>query len=280
MTLPTRQQIDGWGESIAHLLESADSYRAAASTLENVNNIHVGQLASPGGTMWHGDAADTAREATYTDRAAVTDAADHLRALARIAENSAYIQQQTHSEVADAITHAEADNFTLSNDLSFLADNSGVRDPMGRMDRNVQANRHLEAITTAAAKLTAHGEEAGQQLTQGAADLMGMTPQSWIQAAGYTIKQDVPNPPPPPPPAPGVINLGDGPPPPKQTYDISRCDGMDQGIDLGLMASGAGLAGSGIGDILSGNESRGWSNLIAGVTTALGAFNTAKDCMK
>lgn len=195
---PTRSQVENWPTSITHLLDSADAYRAAAQKLEDANDAHVSQIASPGGTTWHGDGSDQARDATYTDRGAVNPAAEHMRKLAQIAENGAYAQQRELGNLTDAMTDAENSQYTVSDDLLSVNDNYRYtsRDTALRLDRNAMAHKHLAAITTAANALEAHGNETGENLAQGASDLLDMTPNSWTQAAGYTIKRDVPTAPP------------------------------------------------------------------------------------
>jgi hypothetical protein len=260
MTLPTRTQIDGWPASVSHLFDSADSYRAAAERLETVNGAHVAQVASPGGSAWHGDAADQAREATYADRGAVNPAADHLRRLASIAESGGLTQRRAHSEVVDAIAAAEADHFKVGDDLSITDGYTySTRDIALQLERNAKARRHLDAITTAASALVAHGDSTGRQLTQGAVGLLDMTPGKWVQSVDYSFKRDVPTPTPAPQP-PGVINLGAGDDKPskctpwqvtKYTAEALAAAGGLAAIIAGEVPT-AGLATSGLGTVLYG----------------------------
>lgn len=178
--LPARSEIEGWIDTINDLSSSATTYRAAAERVEAAADAHVQQMSSPGGTVWEGDAADTARESSYVDRGVVYGAADHMRGLAKIASLGAQNLGQARDRALDAIYDAESDDFQVGNDLAVTDTRRYTsRELSLYASRKAKAEEHHTYIAMRAGALASEDADVGAKLQAGAADLTGMIPLGW-----------------------------------------------------------------------------------------------------
>jgi hypothetical protein len=227
--------------------------RAAGDTLDQVATMYVGQIANLTGTQWQGQAASAALDAAHTDRVAVTGAVMHAHEMADAAEPGSSSLLGAREGALQAISDAEADDFTVGEDLS-VADNRYREDPANYAARMAQAQAHLAYIEHHAGLLEAENQRVATQLGAGAGQMEGMVAATWQSPkAGPddTIVDDgrgMPNiqivdnrtgplpadPPPPPPPAPPQtgepIKLPPRPAPPPTVITAEPPDGKPPGF--------------------------------------------------
>lgn len=118
----TRSRIEAFDQTANQLSQCASQWRAAASDLDSAADSYVSQIANPGGTQWHGQASAAALDAAHMDRVSVTGAVMHAHAMADVAEPGSSSLRGARAGALEAISTAEADDFTVGEDLS-VADN-------------------------------------------------------------------------------------------------------------------------------------------------------------
>jgi hypothetical protein len=178
--LPARSEIEAWIDTINDLSSSATTYRAAAERVESAADAHVQQMSAPGGTVWEGDAADTARESSYVDRGVVYHAADQMRGLAKIASLGAQNLAQARDRALDAISDAESDGFQVGNDLTVTDSRRYTSRELSLYEeRKTKAEEHHSYITMRARALASEDAAVGTKLHTGAAHLTGSIPLGW-----------------------------------------------------------------------------------------------------
>ncbi len=176
----TRTRIEAFDQTANQLSQYATRWRAAGENLENVATMYVSQMGNPGGTEWQGQAAAGALEAAHTDRAAVTGAVLHAHEMAHTAELGSSSLLGAREGALQAIAQAEADDFTVGEDLS-VADNRSHTDPATYAARMAQAEAHLGYIEHHAGLLEAQNDRVATQLGAGAGQIPGMVPATWQQ---------------------------------------------------------------------------------------------------
>ncbi|MCV7269167.1 hypothetical protein H7I39_13720 [Mycobacterium doricum] len=226
--VPTRSEIEGWIDAINDLSSSAAAYRAAAEKIEITADSHSQQLSAPGGAEWTGDAADTAQEAGYADRAVVYRAGGHKREMARAADLGAGNLYQVRQRALDTISEAEADDFKVGDDLTVTdLRRYTSRELHAYAERKARAEEHHADIAKWAGILASEDAQIGAKLQAGAAALDGMIPAEWTTRNDGTVhavdfKQgpttdgeahtpNIPGPKPPPPTDSGQAPHGSQP---------------------------------------------------------------------
>lgn len=170
VAIPTRSEIQAW--STAHLANAAAAWRGAAAASEDAFEQHRQNIVAPGGTTWEGDAKDAALDRVTRDIAVVGGQNDVLLNAANTAENSATDIKAAKRDALAAIAAAEADDFTVGEDLS-VTDNRGY-DEETAAARMTAAAEHAEDIRWTAERLVQADSLAGSQLQAKAAELTGM----------------------------------------------------------------------------------------------------------
>jgi hypothetical protein len=133
--VPSRSQIENWDTS--HLATAANRWRTAASNSDTLFAQHRLNVATPGGAEWEGPAKDAALDQVTADAAVVRNHADVIVEAADIAENGIADIHAAQRKALEAIAEAEAEGFTVAEDLS-------VRDTR-RADLSNMAARHTAA---------------------------------------------------------------------------------------------------------------------------------------
>jgi hypothetical protein len=141
----TRSRIEAFDQTANQLSQYASQWRAAASDLDSAADSYVSQIANPAGTQWHGQASAAALDAAHMDRVSVTGAVMHAHAMADVAELGSSSLRGARAGALEAISAAEADDFTVGEDLS-VADNWYHTDPATYAARMAQAEAHLGYI--------------------------------------------------------------------------------------------------------------------------------------
>lgn len=178
--VPTRSEIEAW--STRHLTDAASTWRTAATTSEDAYEQHRQNIATPGGTLWTGDAKDAALSRVTADIGVVSQHSTILREAARIAENGVTDITAAKREVVAAITAAEDDKFRVGEDLSVTDTRTPDIETMAA--RHTAAVEHAEDIRWNAERLVATDTQIGQRLQATAVDLAG------IQFDGEGASQD------------------------------------------------------------------------------------------
>jgi hypothetical protein len=186
------------------LAVNPDGLRAASTAL-NFNAVHVvgADAPEPAGrkpstigaasvsaaisafAQAYAGAADTAQESGYADRGVVYRAADHIRAMAKLANLGAQNLSQARDRALDAISEAETDGFRVGNDLSVTDRRRySSHDISLYLARKAKAEEHHGYIAMRAGTLASEDAEVGARLNAGAATLDAMIPQHWKKHGG------------------------------------------------------------------------------------------------
>jgi hypothetical protein len=166
----TKSQLQRWQTN--HLLEAAAQWRQSAFESEESFEQHRANVSSPGGTEWTGDAKDAALGRVVADMAVVSRQGSVERDAAKIAAAGADDIRSAQRAVMDAIADAEADGFTVGEDLSVT--DSGTFDSSTAAARSVTAAEHAEYIRWRAEQLVQTDTLVGRQLSEKAAELEGI----------------------------------------------------------------------------------------------------------
>ncbi|WP_421874641.1 HNH/ENDO VII family nuclease [Mycolicibacterium wolinskyi] len=168
--VPTRSQVQDWDTK--DLDAAATRWRAAAATGETAFESHRQNILHPGGTTWAGDAKDAALDRVTADLAVARHHGDVQREGAEIAAQGAQDIAGARSRVLDAIAEAEADGFTVGEDLSVT--DTRAYDVETAAARATAAAEHAEYIRWRAEQLAATDALVGQRLQDKAAELEGI----------------------------------------------------------------------------------------------------------
>jgi uncharacterized protein YukE len=214
----TRSRIEAFDQTANQLSQYAARWRAAAGDLDQTVQSYVSQIANPSGTQWQGQASAAALDAAHLDRVSVVGAVTHARDMAATAELGSSSLLGAREGALQAIAQAEADDFTVGDDLS-VADNHYHADPATYAARMTQAEAHLGYIEHHAGLLEAENHRVAAQLGAGASQMGAMAPATWrtnggpkapdnprdhkpkVEAVDHRWKQGPNQPPPPPGPA-------------------------------------------------------------------------------
>lgn len=176
----TRSRIEAFDQTAAVLSNSATQWRVQAQRLQRVADIYVDQVNTPSGTEWTGQTAVSYFETAHADRLAVSPAFTHANAMADIGERGCEQLLGAREAALAAITEAEADDFSVGEDLS-VTDNYVWDSPGERAARQAAAVGHRNYIAHHAGLLHAENQRIATQLNAGAARMAGMAPAHWRQ---------------------------------------------------------------------------------------------------
>jgi hypothetical protein len=177
----TRSRIEAFDQTANQLAQYATRWRAAGNSLDQAATTYVSQIANPTGTQWQGQTAAAALDAAHVDRVSVTGAVMHAHAMADAAEQGSSSLLGAREGALQAIADAEADEFTVDEDLS-VADNHYRADPAEYAARMAQAQAHVGYIEHHAGLLEAENQRVATQLGAGAAQMEDMVPATWRQS--------------------------------------------------------------------------------------------------
>lgn len=176
----TRSRIEAFDQTANQLSQYAARWRTAGAMLEHTAGLYVSQIANPSGSTWQGQAAARSLDDAHTDRVAVTGAVMHAHEMAQTAELGSNSLLGAREGALEAIAQAEADDYTVGEDLS-VADNQSHTDPATYAARMAQAKAHLAYIEHHAGLLEAENQGVATQLGAGAGQMSGMVPATWQQ---------------------------------------------------------------------------------------------------
>lgn len=170
LPLPTKSQLERWQST--HLTDAASQWRVLATESEDVLDQHRSTIAAPGGSEWLGEAKDAALRRVSIDLTVVGQQSAVQRTAADIAERGANDVRGAQRAALDAVAEAEADGFTVGEDLSVidtLSSDSATADA-----RNTAASEHAEYIRWHAEQLIQTDGLIGRQLMQKAVELQSI----------------------------------------------------------------------------------------------------------
>ncbi|EUA42303.1 hypothetical protein I553_6163 [Mycobacterium xenopi 4042] len=134
---------------------------------------------APNGTEWEGDTAASYFATATSDRlSSVAPAITHANELADISARGSDYLLGAREAALEAISQAEADEFTVGEDLS-VSDNYAWESREQQAARQAAAVAHRNYIAHLAARLEAANASIAGQLNAGAAEMTALTPAHW-----------------------------------------------------------------------------------------------------
>src|SRR6201998_1664370 len=138
--VPSVSQIHAW--DTAHLEDAATHWSSRASEWEDAfAEVHQ-RVLFPGGTPWWGTGAEAAFLRTGTDKAAVVGIADSLHTAAAAAREGVDDIGWAKQSAIQTVEHAQAQGFTVGEDLSVTDRSLNGLSPAARAARQL----HSEAL--------------------------------------------------------------------------------------------------------------------------------------
>jgi hypothetical protein len=156
------------------------SIAPVAQRLQRAVDGYVEQVDRPNGTERQGRTAGRFFETAQADRLLVSPAIEHAHAMADNAERGGDALRGGRQSALEAIAQAEADDFTVGEDLS-VTDNYVWESPADQAARQQAAVAHRNYIAHCAARLEAENVRVAAQLNAGASQMAGMVPAHWRQ---------------------------------------------------------------------------------------------------
>ena len=205
-----------------YLREAATYWTHTANLWENVFTEIHGQMSTPAGARWQGQAAAAAQERTYNDMLKVRVASDQLHEAAAIACRGDEQLRACKKGVLDAVHDARADGFDTGDDYS-VTDRAQGGSAAFRAARQAQAQGHASFIRHRVATLIAADQQITAHIT-GATEgigrltfreasgiddnIVGDEKRYRVQAVDRTWKKDrAPTPQPDPNPGPSADDI-------------------------------------------------------------------------
>jgi hypothetical protein len=168
--VPTLTQVQEW--DAGHLDAAADVWTVRAHKWENSYNAVLAGVACPGGTPWHGTAADAAAQRIDADRRAVIGAADRLRDAAAAARAGAEEIRTVRQLALDKVAAARGAGFDVDDDLSIVDPTTSSR--ASRVGREAAALMHARGVWNAADILVATDDAVARRIATAAIDLQDL----------------------------------------------------------------------------------------------------------
>jgi hypothetical protein len=179
-SLPSLSQVQTMDTT--YLREAATYWTHTANLWENVFTEIHGQMSTPAGARWQGQAAAAAQERTYNDMLKVRDASDQLHEAAAIARRADEQLRACKEGVLDAVHDARADGFDTSDDYS-VTDRAQRGSAAFRAARQAQAQGHASFIRHRVATLIAADQQITTHITAATKGIDNLTFQESIDDA-------------------------------------------------------------------------------------------------
>jgi hypothetical protein len=176
----TRSRIEAFDQTAQVLTDLARLLRAGAEQLRHATAAYVGQMRTPNGVEWEGQAAVAAFDTAADDESELNRGLDHAHDMADVAEQGGNYLRGAREHTLEAITVAEDDGFSVGEDLT-VRDTRAWRSAAHRAARLQDATAHRDYIAHCAARLEAENERIAARLNAGAAEMASMAPAHWRQ---------------------------------------------------------------------------------------------------
>ncbi len=174
----TRSRIEAFDQTADVLSGLAQRLRAGGQVVQQAGDTYVEQMRAPNATEWHGHTAARFLQEAQPDQESVNRAVEHANAMADTAERGGDYLRGARESTLEAIKRAEADEFTVGDDLS-VTDNYVWGSPADRVARQQAAVAHRNFIAHWAGRLQTANTSVAAQLNAGAAEMTAMTPAHW-----------------------------------------------------------------------------------------------------
>lgn len=218
----TLSQVRQW--STDYLSDAAGHWTRTAEMWEGHFSELANQIGAPGGTPWHGEAADAAFLRAHNDRMAVIGMADQLHAASGIARAGANEIAEARRLVLRVVDAAQGSGFTVGEDFS-------VRDPRV-YDAATAAVRQAQAAAIAAdlratvGTLVATDADVATKLTAATAGLDGAVFEESADEPRVVLVDDVHR-------EPTITGPATPPQPEQNVYDLQNQFADGQGPTFG-----------------------------------------------
>lgn len=185
----TRSRIEAFDHIAAAMSDLATHWRGQAQRLQQAADVYVEQVNNPNGAEWSGQTAVAYFDTAHADRMVVLPAVTHVHAMADVADRGGDRLLAAQEAALEAIAEAEADNFTVGEDLS-VTDGYVSNSPTVRAVRQAAAVGHRNYIDYRAALVTAENQRIAAELNAGSAQMAGMAPPHWRQPVAEFVQPD------------------------------------------------------------------------------------------
>ena len=169
MAFPTLSQVEG--ASWDFLRANATAWSSLAHTWESAFTEIRDASTSPGGTPWTGAGAAAFQQRAAADVIKIRDAADLLVKAAGIASRGADTQDGNKQALLDAVNAAEREDFHVGEFFSVTDTWTYYACAAEQVERQNEAQRHAEFITSRVHTLANNEDEIAHDLTAATAGL-------------------------------------------------------------------------------------------------------------
>lgn len=195
MAFPTLSQVEG--ASWDFLRANATAWSSLAHTWESAFTEIRDASASPGGTPWTGAGAEAFQLRAAADVVKVRGAADILVKAASIASRGADAQDGNKQSVLDAVNAAEREDFQVGEFFSVTDTWTYYTSAAEQAEREAEAQRHADFITSRVHTLANNEDEISRNLTTTTAGLHGFSfPDEGTDGGAGAADNHTPGPPP------------------------------------------------------------------------------------
>ncbi|WP_067972614.1 alpha/beta hydrolase [Mycolicibacter icosiumassiliensis] len=195
MAFPTLSQVEN--ASWDFLRANATAWSSLAHTWESAFTEIRDASTSPGGTPWTGAGATAFQQRAAADVVKVRGAADLLVKAAGIASRGADAQDGNKQSVLDAVNAAERQDFQVGEFFSVTDTWTYYTSAAEQEERQNEAQRHAEFITSQVHTLANNEDEIARDLTTATAGLHGFAfPDDGTDGGAGAADNHTPGPPP------------------------------------------------------------------------------------
>lgn len=195
MSFPTLSQVEG--ASWDFLRANATAWTSLAHTWESAFTEIRDASVNPGGTPWTGAGAEAFQQRAAADVVKVRGIADMLVKAAGIASRGADTQDGNKQSVIDAVNEAERADFTVGEFFSVTDNWTYYTSAAEQEERQNEAQRHADFITSRVHTLANNEDEIARNLTTATAGLHTFSfPDEGADGGAAAADNHAPGPPP------------------------------------------------------------------------------------
>ncbi|CAN5240852.1 hypothetical protein BH11ACT7_BH11ACT7_04490 [soil metagenome] len=168
---PTLSAVRSW--DVTHLMTAGSQWTKTATVWEDTFTQLSQGVSSPGGSPWHGEAADAAQERAYNDRLQVIGWADQLHVASRVAQTGVDQIRTAKQAALTAVRNAEQAGFSVGEDFSVTYRGSGS--PAAMAAKQAQAQTLAADIRMKVGELIAADQQVAGKIFAATEGLGGTT---------------------------------------------------------------------------------------------------------
>lgn len=147
-TPPPLHILQGYGDHLSALQQSADTHRVTADTWDQVFQSQQSQVT---GLPWTGQGADAARSSVNADTQVVSQQSDQLRQAAQVTEQALPELRSSFNAVMQKVQQIQGDKFQVT-DTYGVQDTMQTTDVLTLLQRQEKAEAHAAELTTLVGK--------------------------------------------------------------------------------------------------------------------------------